>query len=152
LKEDIRVRYSERPKGKKLLLGILNTLQLVTIRERLGVNGPRNRENPVKVIDFVLEQFGSITLQEDGLLLPVEVPVPDAALLVPFNTYQDIGETHAVVPQHKLIVAEVLKFRIKKRDWSVDIQVDQPDESAYLWRGNSAADAKTLAEIKQSVV
>ena len=91
------------------------------------------------MVDLVLQQLRSITLDLDLVPFPFQVLIPDPDPVGPRHSNQKIGEGEAVVPDLEVLVPDIDDLRIDQRPGLVHLDVNHPDRRPNLWGRDSPA-------------
>lgn len=113
--------------------------------------GPIYGQNAVQVVDFVLEKFGSVSLEVDLMEVSFEVLVTDPDPVGPLDSDQQVGERKAVIPDRKVLGADVDDFRVDQGPRPVHLDVNDPDGSPDLGPGNPPAGSEAGLPIPKGI-
>src|SRR5689334_17431423 len=114
--EQLVGRRFARMWGSVALGSVVILLPLAAVGEGIDPGGAIEREDPVQVIDLVLQQLRHPTLALQGVRFPLQVRVLDRDAIRPRDSHQQPGEREAVVPQFEILGADVGDFGVHHRD------------------------------------
>lgn len=127
-------------------------VRLAPEREALAVDGARDRQHAVEVIELVLEQLRQVTLERPATLGALEVVVRDRHRGVAPHPHQQLREAHAVVPHLHQLLGALHDARVDEHVRRTQVEVDDAAQVADLRRGDGATGPPTASERHQRVV
>jgi hypothetical protein len=118
----------------------------------LRAGGPLDGQDPVEMVAFVLKELRESPFEKKPALLLSHVAKGDAAAQGPFHPDEQIGKTHAVIPDGHLLPAHSVNPGIDDDEGMPDMNVDEPFLHADLGGCNGAARTAGRPEIHQRIV
>ncbi len=112
---------------------------------------PIHGENPIQVINFMLEELGPITLEIDFVELAPEILVADPDPVGSLHPDQEVREGKTVVPHREIFGADVDDFGVDQGPRTVHLDVNNPDRGPDLGGCDTAAGAETGLPIAERI-
>jgi hypothetical protein len=117
----------------------------------LGIDRPVERENPVDVVNFMLEELREPSGGRERVPFPLPVKIFHRNIDVPSDLYQNIGKRKTIIPQSHEAPGTFDDPGISQREGSVQVEEYDSLRGADLRSGNAAAEAPPLPKIGERV-
>ena len=109
------------------------------------------REYPIEMIDLVLQQFRTVTLELGFVRLAPQVMVAHPDAVRSQHPHQQVGVGEAVIPYGEILVTDVDDLRVYEYPGLVHLDVDEAERCADLGSRDAAAAAVTRLPVMQGV-
>src|SRR5262245_32571859 len=121
--------------------GMIHFIKFAT-DDGLAVQRSIDGENPVQMVDLMLQQFGSGLLNVRPFAAStIVVHIPHGNGSMPSQPYHDPGEAHAVVPHRECLRTPPCDNRISDDERSIQMKSDEAQRHADLRRGNRTSES-----------
>jgi hypothetical protein len=122
--------------------GGVPTVPFLPEAERVHTVRAIEREDPVEVIDFVLQKFRSIALEVEFHRRTLQVLVSNSDPVGSLDSNHQVWKGKAVIPDKEVFRSDVDDLGIDQRPGAIHLNVDNPHRGPDLWGCNRPAGSK----------